>query len=90
MDITDFNDQTWFDAAGDYHSGKLHVVERYTRTGPDSMTYEATIEDPDTFTRPWKISVPLYRHTEPNFRLLEYECQAGRRQRQPLRKGHRA
>ena len=76
VDITDFNDQTWFDAAGDYHSGKLHVVERYTRTGADSMTYEATIEDPDVFTRPWKISAPLYRHTEPNFRLLEYECQA--------------
>jgi hypothetical protein len=76
VDVTDFNDQTWFDASGDYHSDKLHVVERYTRTGPDTLRYEATIEDPAVFLRPWKISLPLYRHTEPNFRLLEYECQA--------------
>jgi hypothetical protein len=76
VDVTDFNDQTWFDASGDYHSDKLHVVERYTRTGPDTLRYEATIEDPAVFLRAWKISVPLYRHTEPNFRLLEYECQA--------------
>jgi hypothetical protein len=76
VDVTDFNDQTWFDAAGDYHSDKLHVVERYTRTSPNTLQYEATIEDPSVFTRPWKISLPLYRHTEPNFRLLEYECQA--------------
>ena len=76
VDITDFNDQTWFDASGDYHSGNLHVVERYTRTSPNTLQYEATIQDPDVFTRPWKISLPLYRHTEPNFRILEYECQA--------------
>jgi hypothetical protein len=76
VDITDFNDQTWFDAAGDYHSDKLHVVERYTRTGPETLQYEATIQDPQVFTQPWKISIPLYRHTEPNFRVLEYECQA--------------
>ena len=76
VDVMDFNDQTWFDASGDYHSDKLHVVERYTRTGPDTLRYEATIEDPEVFTRAWKISLPLYRHTEPNFRLLEYECQA--------------
>jgi hypothetical protein len=76
VDVTDFNDQTWFDASGDYHSDKLHVVERYTRTGPDTLQYEATVEDPEVFTQPWKISIPLYRHTEPNFRVLEYECQA--------------
>ena len=76
VDVTDFNDQTWFDASGDYHGDKLHVVERYTRTGPDTLRYEATIEDPEVFTQPWKISIPLYRHTEPNFRILEYECHA--------------
>jgi hypothetical protein len=75
VDVSDFNDRTWFDAAGDYHTGKLHVTERYTRTGPDSMQYEATIEDPDVFTRPWKIRLPLYRRKEANFRILEYECQ---------------
>ena len=57
MDVTDFNNQTWFDASGDYHSDKLHVVERYTRTGPDTLRYEATIEDPEVFTRAWKISL---------------------------------
>jgi hypothetical protein len=76
VDVTDFNDQTWFDASGDYHSGNLHVVERYTRTGPNTLQYEATMQDPTVFTQPWKISVTLYRHTEPNFRILEYECQA--------------
>jgi hypothetical protein len=76
VDVADFNDQTWLDAAGDYHSDALHVVERYTRTGPDTLRYEATIEDPKVFTKPWKISIALDRHTEPNFRLLEYECYA--------------
>jgi hypothetical protein len=52
------------------------VVERYTLTGPDTLRYDATIEDPEVFMQPWKISIPLYRHTEPDFRLLEYECQA--------------
>ena len=75
VDVAGFNDQTWLDAAGDYHSDALHVVERYTRTGPDTLQYEATLEDPKVFTKPWKIALPLNRHTEPNFRLLEYECQ---------------
>jgi hypothetical protein len=52
----------------------LHVVERYTPTGPNHMLYEATIEDPKVFTRPWKLSMPLYRHRDTNAELLEYEC----------------
>ena len=56
-----FNDSTWFDRAGNFHSDQLKVVERYTRTQPDVISYEATITDPETFTRPWKISMPLYR-----------------------------
>jgi hypothetical protein len=74
VDVTDFNDQTWLDKAGDYHSDALHVVERYTRTGPNTLRYEATIEDPKTFSVPWKIRVELYRNTQPNARLMEYEC----------------
>jgi hypothetical protein len=50
--------------AGNFHSDKLHVVERYTRTSPDVISYEATIEDPNVFTRPWKMSMPLYRRQE--------------------------
>jgi hypothetical protein len=51
-------------------------VERYTRTGPDTISYEATIEDPKVFTRPWKISVALYRRPEKNPQLMEYDCYA--------------
>jgi hypothetical protein len=74
IDNTGFNDQSWFDRAGNFHSDKLHVVERFTRTGPDHLRYEATIEDPVVFTRPWKISMPLYRRIEPNAQLMEFKC----------------
>jgi hypothetical protein len=76
VDLVHFNDQTWFDRAGNFHSDALHVVERYTPMGPDHINYEVTIEDPKVFTRPWKMSMPLYRHKERNFQLLEYECYA--------------
>jgi hypothetical protein len=74
VDVTGFTDQTWFDRSGNFHSDALHVVERYTATGPDHLWYEATIEDPNVFTRPWKMSMPLYRRVEPNAQLLEYIC----------------
>jgi len=74
VDVTSFNDQTWFDRAGNFHSDALHVVERYTRTGPDHLSYEATIEDPKVFTRPWKMSLPLYRRQESDLQLSEYKC----------------
>ena len=74
VDVTGFNDQSWFDRAGNFHSDALHVVERYTRTSPDVIAYEATIEDPKVFTRPWKISMPLYRRQEKNAQLLEFKC----------------
>ena len=64
VDSNGFNDSTWFDRAGNFHSDKLHVTERYTRTSPDIISYEATIEDPNVFTRPWKMSMPLYRRVE--------------------------
>jgi hypothetical protein len=74
VDVTGFNDQTWFDRAGDFHSDALHVVERYTLLNKDQLNYEATIEDPQVFSKPWKISMPLYRHTEKNARLMEFKC----------------
>jgi hypothetical protein len=74
IDVIHFNDQTWFDRAGNHHSEALHVIERYTRTGPDHIAYEVTIEDPKVFTRPWKMSMTLYRRQEPKMDLLEYEC----------------
>src|SRR5215471_12804599 len=74
IDTTDFNDLSWFDRAGNYHSDKLHVVERIAATAPDHLSYEATIEDPNVFTRPWKISMPLYRRIEKGAQILEYKC----------------
>jgi hypothetical protein len=74
VDVTGFSDQTWFDRAGNYHSDALHVVERYSLMDADHIRYEATIEDPKIFTRPWKISMPLYRRVEQNAQLLEYKC----------------
>jgi hypothetical protein len=74
VDVTSLNDQTWFDRAGNWHSDQLHVIECYTRVGPDALQYEATIEDPKVFTRQWKMSMPLYRRMEKNAQLLEYKC----------------
>jgi hypothetical protein len=74
VDVVHFNDQTWFDRAGNFHSDALHVVERYTPTDVVHINYEVTIEDPKVFTRPWKMTMVLYRRKEPNVQLLEYEC----------------
>jgi len=74
VDVTDFNDQTWFDRAGNFHSDALHIVERYTPASPYHLTYDVTIEDPKVFTRPWKMSMPLYRRVEKGKQLSEYKC----------------
>ncbi|HTI44631.1 MAG TPA: hypothetical protein VL693_22535 [Vicinamibacterales bacterium] len=74
IDTAGFNDQSWFDRAGNFHSDQLHVVERITAIDADHLSYEATIDDPQTFTRPWKISMPLYRRVEKNAQLLEFNC----------------
>lgn len=75
VEVTDHNDRTWFDMAGNFHSEALKVVERYRLLDADTLLYEATIEDPKVFTRPWTISMPMYRHRNMR-RLLEYQCQA--------------
>jgi hypothetical protein len=74
VEVQGFNDRTWFDRSGNFHSAELKVTERYTRTGPDHLWYEATIEDPQVFTRPWKIAMPLYRRVEPGAQLLDFKC----------------
>jgi hypothetical protein len=74
VDVIHFTGETWFDRAGNYHSPQMHVVERFTLLDPDHMQYEATVEDPNVFSRPWKMQMILYRHTEPNFQILEYDC----------------
>ncbi|NIW24721.1 MAG: hypothetical protein GWN29_09240 [Gammaproteobacteria bacterium] len=74
VEVTDLNDRTWFDRAGNFHSDALRVVERYTPMSPYHLMYEATIEDANVFTRPWTIRMPLYRRLETNKRLFEYKC----------------
>ena len=73
-DVTNLDERTWLDHAGDYHSDALHVVERFALIDPDHILYEATLEDPKVFSRPWKISMPLYRRVEKNVKILEYDC----------------
>ena len=72
--VTAQNDSTWFDRAGDFHSPDMVVVERWTPTGPNTLRYEATITDPQTFTRPWKMSMNLYRHEGEDARLQQFKC----------------
>jgi hypothetical protein len=74
VEVKGLNDQSWFDRSGNFHSDALRVVERYTPNGPNAINYEALIEDPKTFSRPWKISMPLYRRLDKNMQLLEFKC----------------
>jgi len=74
VDSTGFNDQSWFDRVGDYHSDQLHVIERFSPLGAAALRYEATIEDPQVFSRPWKISMPLYKHLEAGAQISEFKC----------------
>ena len=74
IDVTDHMEETWFDRAGNHHSDALKVTERYTAIDDNTLQYEATIEDPKVFSRPWKMSMPLYRRREPNMQLMEYKC----------------
>jgi hypothetical protein len=74
VEVTGQNDRTWFDRAGNHHSEQLRVVERYRMLGRDHIEYEATIEDPRTFTRPWQIRLPLYRRIEDGARLGQFKC----------------
>jgi hypothetical protein len=74
VDVTGLNGKSWLDRAGNYTSNNVHIVERYTLTDANHILYEATIEDPTVFTRPWKISLPLYRRMEKNAQLLEFKC----------------
>jgi hypothetical protein len=74
IEVTDHMPDTWFDRAGNHHGENLKVTERYTAIDANTLQYEATMEDPDTFSRPWKISMPLYRRREPNMQLMEYKC----------------
>ena len=74
IEVSGFNDQSWFDRAGNHHSEQLKVTERYTMTDADHIRYEATITDPGTFSKPWTMSMPLYRRVERGARLGQFKC----------------
>jgi hypothetical protein len=74
VDVRKLDERSWFDHAGNFHSENLHVVERYSPVDRDHLQYDATIEDPDVFTRPWKISMPLYRIIDRNAEIFEWDC----------------
>ena len=75
-DVVHFNAETWFDRAGNFHSEAMRLSERFTMLGRDHINYEVTVEDPKVFSRPWKMSMPLYRRIEKNLQILDYECQS--------------
>jgi hypothetical protein len=74
IDVNHFNDETWLDRAGNFHSDKLHVIEHWKLLDANTIEYRATLEDPEVFSRPWSLSVILYRHREKNFQLVENYC----------------
>jgi hypothetical protein len=71
VDVKDFNDETWLDRAGNFHSDALHVVERWTFVDANTIEYKARLDDPKVFSAPWSVSVLLHRHREKNFQLIE-------------------
>jgi hypothetical protein len=95
VDVTNFNDDTWTVGSGAppegapasalttghgvVHSDALHVIERYTMTDADTIRYEATIDDPQVFTRPWKLSLDAFKRGKPDHQLFEYACHEGNR-----------
>ena len=74
VDVRKLHEGSWLDHAGNFHTENMHVVERYSFIDRDHIQYEATIEDPNVFTRPWKISMPLYRIIDKNAEVFEWDC----------------
>jgi hypothetical protein len=79
VDVTNSNGLTWFDNAGNFFSDAVHIVERFTLVDADTIHYEARIEDPKVYTRPWTMVSALRRHKEPGFELFEQACHEGNR-----------
>jgi hypothetical protein len=74
IDVTDQVPDTWLDRAGNHHSDALRVTERYTYVGPNTLMYEATLEDPNVYTQAWTLKFPLYRRLDENMQILEFKC----------------
>jgi hypothetical protein len=76
VDTTNLNDKTWLDMGGTFHSDALHVVERYTVIDANTINYEATLSDPQVFTKPWKLAFQ-FKRPEAKYHILEYACHEG-------------
>jgi hypothetical protein len=79
VDSTNFNGRTWLDMAGNFTTDSLHVVERYTPVDQNTIQYEAAIEDPTIYTKPWKMTFALRRNTQQGYYILEFACHEGER-----------
>ena len=77
VDTTNFNGQFWLDAAGDFTSPTLHLVERWTLIDADTIYYDATLDDPTIYTRPWRLGLHLARRKVPGYELIEFACHEG-------------
>lgn len=78
VDVNGFNDETWLDMAANFHSDQFHIVERYTMINPKLIRYQATIDDPKVYTKPWTIAFPIRREEEGRD-IMEFECNEGER-----------
>lgn len=74
VETTGFNARAHLDRAGNHFSNQLTVTERFTLENENVLRYEATLEDPNTYSNPWTIRMPLYKHVEENAQLLEHKC----------------
>ncbi|MEX0619370.1 MAG: hypothetical protein WDZ76_03335 [Pseudohongiellaceae bacterium] len=74
VEVTGLDDRTWFDRAGNFHSYELRVTERYTLVDENVIEYEATMEDPQVYERPWTIKMPIYRRLEEGYELPQFKC----------------
>jgi hypothetical protein len=77
IDVTNVNGYTWLDDSGNFYTNAAHLIERLTLIDPDTIHYEVTIEDPKTYTRPWKVAWALVRQKQPGFQLIEEACREG-------------
>jgi hypothetical protein len=77
VDTTNFNDRTWLDSAGNIHTDQMHVVEHFTMVNSRTINYEATIEDPKAYTRPWKVAFSFNRNMQPDYETMEFACIEG-------------
>jgi hypothetical protein len=87
VDVTNQNDKTWFDMARNFHSDAIHAVERFTPADANTIQYEATIDDPKKYTRPWKLAFPITRILRPGYEIMELACVEGERDLQHYTEG---